>query len=66
MGILEIVALKKKKTEKEGQEFPITALREIMIMKKLYHKNILQTLEVVTSKQNYKNNLKRDAYLVFE
>ena len=54
MGILEIVALKKKKTEKEGPEFPITALREIMIMKKLFHKNILQLLEVVTSKQNEK------------
>ena len=37
-----------------------------MIMKRLSHKNILQLLEVVTSKQTDKNNLKKDAYLVFE
>ena len=66
MGIPEIVALKKIKTENEKQGFPITALREIMIMKRLRHKNILQLIEVVTSKQTDKNNLKRDAYLVFE
>ena len=66
IGIPEIVALKKIKTENEKQGFPITALREIMIMKRLCHKNILQLLEVVTSKKTDGNNLERDAYLVFE
>ena len=44
MGIL--ADLKKIKIEKEEQGFTITALREIMIMKKLCHKNILQLLEL--------------------
>ena len=64
--IPEIVALKKIKTEDEKQGFPITALREIMIMKRLRHKNILPLLEVVTSKPSSKNNSSKCAYLVFE
>ena len=66
IGIPEIVALKKIKTENEKQGFPITALREIMIMKRLCHKNILQLLEVVTSKPTKSNNFEKNAYLVFE
>jgi cyclin-dependent kinase 12/13 len=65
-GIPEVVALKKIKTQDEKEGFPITALREIMIMKRLRHKNILQLLEVVTSKPSEKNNFKQNAYLVFE
>ena len=61
-----MVALKKIKTEDEKQGFPITALREIMIMKRLHHKNILQLFEVITSKKKEINDMKRDAYLVFE
>ena len=49
---------------KEG--FPITALREIMIMKKCHHENILEILEIVTSKIYSKNNKKQEVYLVFE
>ena len=66
IGIPDIVALKKIKTEDEEQGFPITALREIMIMTRLHHKNILQLLEVVTSKPSEKNNYEQNAYLVFE
>ena len=66
IGIPDIVALKKIKTEDEKQGFPITALREIMIMTRLHHKNILQLLEVVTSKPSEKNNYEQNAYLVFE
>lgn len=66
IGIPDIVALKKIKTEDEKQGFPITALREIMIMTRLNHKNILQLLEVVTSKPSEKNNYEQNAYLVFE
>jgi cyclin-dependent kinase 12/13 len=65
-GIPKIVALKKIKTVNEKEGFPITALREIMIMKRLKHKNILQLLEVVISKPNEKNKFKSNAYLVFE
>ena len=60
------MALKKIKTENEKQGFPITSLREIMIMKRLNHKNILQLLEVVTSKPSKNNNFENNAYLVFE
>ena len=65
-GIPKVVALKKIKTQNEKEGFPITALREIMIMKRLRHKNILQLLEVVTSKPSEKNKFKQNAYLVFE
>ena len=50
------MALKKIKTENEKQGLPITSLREIMIMKRLNHKNILQLLEVVTSKPSKKKS----------
>ena len=39
MGIPKIVALKKIKMEDSKEGFPITALREIMIMKKCHHEN---------------------------
>jgi cyclin-dependent kinase 12/13 len=44
------VALKQiyQKDEKEG--FPITALREIQLLSKLNHKNIVKLIEIVTSK----------------
>ena len=66
IGIPHVVALKKIKTEDEKQGFPITALREIMLMKRLNHKNILQIFEVVVSNKREENNLKSDTYLVFE
>ena len=62
-GIPDTVALKKIKTEKETQGFPITALREIMVMQTFNHKNILKLLEVIVSEQLTKI---RDVYLVFE
>ena len=37
-----------------------------MIMKRLRHKNILQLLEVVTSKPSERNKNNQNAYLVFE
>jgi len=51
----EFVALKKIKQEKETEGFPITALREIMLLSKLKHKNVLNLIEVVhtPSKQIY-------------
>ena len=60
--IPELVALKLIKTQNEKEGFPITALREIMIMRRLDHKNILRLLEVITSN----DPIKKEAYLVFE
>ena len=58
----QLVALKQikfneEKNKKEG--FPITAMREIILMKQLNHKNILSLKEIVVSP-------KKETYLVFE
>ncbi|KAF3775121.1 Cyclin-dependent kinase C-2 [Nymphaea thermarum] len=45
----EIVALKKIRMDNEREGFPITAIREIKILKKLHHENIIQLKEIVTS-----------------
>ena len=47
-----IVALKKLETDKETQGFPITALREIINLKRLDHPNVVSLKEVVMSKRN--------------
>ena len=65
-GIPKKVALKKIKMEDSKEGFPITALREIMLMKKCHHENILEILEIVTSKIYTKNIKKQEVYLVFE
>jgi len=46
----EIVALKRINTEQEENGFPITAIREVKILKALNHKNIVKLKEIVTSK----------------
>ena len=46
----EIVALKRINTEQEENGFPITAIREVKILKALNHKNIVRLKEIVTSK----------------
>jgi cyclin-dependent kinase 12/13 len=46
----EIVALKRINTVQEENGFPITALREVKILKALTHKNIVTLKEIVTSK----------------
>jgi cyclin-dependent kinase 12/13 len=46
----EIVALKRINTEQEENGFPITAIREVKILKALHHPNIVQLKELVTSK----------------
>jgi len=62
----EFVALKKILVENEREGFPITAIREIMILKKLNHPNIVSLYDIVTSKANCKNGFKGNVYLVFE
>ncbi|KAK4788506.1 hypothetical protein SAY86_019825 [Trapa natans] len=45
----EIVALKRIRMEDEKEGFPITAIREIKILNKLHHENVVRLKEVVTS-----------------
>lgn len=74
-----IVALKKielsSEREKDGvgavEQFPITALREIMILKRLSHPCLVQLLEVVISKSSRRSREaqqegKNCVFLVFE
>lgn len=44
----ETVALKKIKMEQETQGFPVTAIREMKILKALGHKNIIALREMIT------------------
>lgn len=46
----EIVALKKLNMAKEEEGFPITALREIQILKKLKHKNVVHLKDIVVNR----------------
>jgi len=50
----------------EDQGFPVTALREILIMKRLNHKNILKLEEVLYTPPNDKNKNRGNVYLVFQ
>ena len=55
-----MVALKKVRTENEKEGFPITAIREIKILRQLKHKNIVYLKEIVTNKKDALE-LKKDA-----
>ena len=60
----KIVALKLVKFS-EDQGFPVPALREILIMKGLDHKNILKLKEILYTPPNEKNKYRGNVYLVF-
>ncbi|GKV28849.1 hypothetical protein SLEP1_g37842 [Rubroshorea leprosula] len=72
----EIVALKRLRMDKEREGFPITAIREIKILKKLNHKNVIELKEIVISQDDEKNEQERlphggnkykgGIYMVFE
>ncbi|KAL6518702.1 Cyclin-dependent kinase C-2 [Orobanche hederae] len=70
----EIVALKKIRMDNEREGFPITAIREIKILKKLHHENVIKLKEIVTSTGPEKdeqaaadgNKYKGGIYMVFE
>lgn len=64
----ELVALKSVKLENEKEGFPITAVREIKILRQLQHPNIVNMIEIVTDKQDaleFKKD-RGEFYLVFE
>lgn len=49
------MALKKVRLKNEKEGFPITAVREIKILRQLDHANIVNLMEVVTDKQEAKD-----------
>lgn len=51
----QIVALKRMCLETSSEGFPITALREIKLLSKLKHKNIIQILDISTAKYSSEN-----------
>ncbi|GLT32173.1 hypothetical protein SLA2020_068590 [Shorea laevis] len=70
-----VVALKRIRMDNEKEGFPITAIREIKILKKLHHKNVIKLKEIVTSQDDEKkqyraaqdgNKYKGGIYMVFE
>ena len=64
----QLVALKSVKLENEKEGFPITAVREIKILRQLQHPNIVNMIEIVTDKQDALEFRKDrgEFYLVFE
>jgi serine/threonine protein kinase len=48
----ELVALKKVRMENEKEGFPITAVREIKILRQLCHPNVVNLMEILTDKQD--------------
>ncbi|XP_039595296.1 cyclin-dependent kinase 12 [Polypterus senegalus] len=64
----ELVALKKVRLDNEKEGFPITAIREIKILRQLNHPSVVNMKEIVTDKQDALD-FKKDKgafYLVFE
>lgn len=59
-----VVALKRINTEAEANGFPITAIREVKILKALCHENIVQLKEVVTSKDQ--GGFSKNVFMVME
>lgn len=60
----EVVALKRINTEQEENGFPITAIREVKILKALNHENVIKLKEIVTSKEQ--GSIPNKVFLVFE
>jgi len=62
----DVVAMKKILMENEKEGFPITALREIKILKLLQHENIVNLIEICRTKATSFNRQRPSIYLVFE
>lgn len=60
------MALKKLELEKQQEGFPLTALREIMILKKTKHKNIVTLHEVLLTSEHKNGHKYHLPYLVFD
>lgn len=63
----ELVALKKVRMESEREGFPLTAIREIKLLKTLHHDNIVALKEIVTGTEASDDGVgQATIYLVFE
>jgi serine/threonine protein kinase len=62
----ELVAMKKVLMKSEQEGFPLTALREIKIMKLLHHENVLGVKDIVHTVATDFNRQKGSIYMVFE
>src|SRR4051794_7069591 len=51
VGLEQIVALKKVRLENEREGFPITAVREIKILRQLEHRNVVKLIDIVTDRE---------------
>lgn len=63
----EMVALKKVRLDNEKEGFPITAIREIKILRQLNHKSIINMKEIVTDKEDaldFKNDKGTSGFLL--
>ncbi|KAK9829831.1 hypothetical protein WJX72_008122 [[Myrmecia] bisecta] len=61
-----LVALKKIRMDNEKEGFPITAIREIKLLKRLKNENVVNLKEIVRSQTHKVNNNKGSIYMVFE
>lgn len=65
----EVVALKKVRMDQEKEGFPVTAIRELKMLRSLRHENIVQLKEIVTGKNQNAAAATRnrhEIYMVFE
>lgn len=61
-----LVALKKVRLENEKEGFPITAVREIKILRQLQHPNIVNLKEIVTDAVDLKKDKKGELEIYTE
>lgn len=52
----ELVALKKIRMDNEKEGFPITAIREIKLLKNLSHENVINLKEIVRSQSESRSH----------
>ncbi|KAF5305615.1 hypothetical protein FQR65_LT07695 [Abscondita terminalis] len=62
----KLVAMKKVLMENEKEGFPITALREIRILQRLKHENVVSLIEICHKRACQQNKCLSTFYLVFE
>lgn len=65
----DIVALKKVRMDQEKEGFPVTAIRELKMLRSLRHENIVNLKEIVTGKNQNRHTThrnKHEIYMVFE
>jgi len=65
----DFVALKKIDTRDPkiiSEGFPLTAIREIKLLKMMSHKNIIRLREIIVSKASIRNNYRGSTFLVFD